>query len=581
MNEIEPFVEDGVLDPILYGCEKDDLLSFIKERMSDEQKQVFASHFYMSLLPDVKPFPVNGDLVMEWLGYTRKDNFKRFFMKDGPNKEPLLKENIDYIIEVLRPEDPSAKETFWFTKNALIMLSMSAGTDKGKTVRMYYAELEKIVIEYTKHQQQDYFRKQLLKFEEEKRMLMAAHEAEIESLTNKKDPRLYIFQNDITDANSPFKMGYSETMNPRTSPFRAICPNGRIVFSVEVPLNKKELEKAEKFMHILLTEAGYRLAGENFKVPLEEAKMWLLRIANSVKIAKDKDYSKLSYLMEREMQLMTGKSVSSNSKLYLDAWTQTDLPEVPAEILENATIVPEGLSEDKIKMLELFNRFIDECCQLGEDYEVSSHDISGMFRIWSQEPTYENYHQLLVYLKTRFTPTRMKVQDKNTVKNGYKGVRLVLPDYSLSITPSEPERFVYEMCERGPSHKVLQRKLFEEYEKWRKNNSLAYTKKHITEFKNHMKNPKFFCKDNVWTSDGKSMGYWGLCMKEDKDYYRHPGTNAKPVEKVEKATGAVLNSFPTIAKAAESENLAPCMMSRMVKDATVIKGSYYYRLKTV
>jgi hypothetical protein len=75
------------------------------------------------------------------------------------------------------------------------------------------------------------------------------------------------------------------------------------------------------------------------------------------------------------------------------------------------------------------------------------------------------------------------------------------------------------------------------------------------------------------------MGYWGLCLKEDKDYYRHPGTNAKPVEKVDKTTDAVLNSFPTIAKAAEFENVAPCMMSRMVKDATV-KDSYYYRLKT-
>lgn len=78
-------------------------------------------------------------------------------------------------------------------------------------LQRYYIELEKIVIEYTKHQQQEHFRKQLLKFEEEKQrfieaakkekeMLVAAHEAEIEALSNRKDPRLYIFQNDITDA---------------------------------------------------------------------------------------------------------------------------------------------------------------------------------------------------------------------------------------------------------------------------------------------------------------------------------------------------------------------------------------------
>jgi hypothetical protein len=440
----------------------------------------------MTLMPDIKPFPVNGDLVMDWLGYKKKGHFKDFFKRE-------LTINVDYILLPCEGEQDKwgghNKEIFWFTKDAFIELSMLAGTEKGKTVRMYYKELEKIVIDYTKHQQQEYFRKQAIMFEEEKKqlieaakkekeMLMAAHEAEIDALSNKKDPRLYIFQNDITDANSTFKIGYSENMNSRTDPYRAICPNGRIVFSVDIPLNKKELEKTEKFVQVLLTEAGYKLAGENFKVPLEEAKLWLLRVANSVKLAKTKDYAKLSYLMEREMELMTGVAGSSNSKLYLEAWTQTDMPELPDVILENATIV-EGNSEDTAKMIELFNRFVGECCELGADYDVSSSDICGKFRIWSQEPSYDNYHMMLAYLKTRFTPIRMKVQDKNTVKNGYKGARLILPDYSLSMSPSAPERFIYEMCERGPGYKILQRKLFEEYEKWRKNNSLEYTHQSI------------------------------------------------------------------------------------------------------
>ena len=131
------------MDDILNtAIDNNGLLNFIKSKMNDEQKETFACHFYMSLMPDVDPFPMNGDLVIQWLDYTRKDHFKRFFIKH-------LNLEIDYILlpklERNNINEKHNKEQYAFTKDAFMKLSLVSNTEKGKKIREYYIELEKLV----------------------------------------------------------------------------------------------------------------------------------------------------------------------------------------------------------------------------------------------------------------------------------------------------------------------------------------------------------------------------------------------------------------------------------------------------
>lgn len=50
-------------------------------------------------------------------------------------------------------------------------------------------------------------------------------------------------------------------------------------------------------------------------------------------------------------------------------------------------------------------------------------------------------------------------------------------------------------------------------------------------------------------------------------------------KKREQGTNLVIANYETIAKAAESEKIAPCTMSRAIKNKTIFEDDYYFCLK--
>lgn len=499
-------------------------------------------------------------------------------------------------------------EIFWLSVSTFKDICMISGTEKGKQYRKYYIQLESIFHDYIKNLQTIKFeneRKLLMdnlekekqklieKAELEKKLLIEDAEREKQFLTkfyenklkeNNKIPRLYIFQNDINDINSHKKIGYSESTTERVSPYRAVLPNGRTIFTVEVQLIKKDLEKTEKFLHVLLTEAGTRVAGESFDIPTEQAKLWLLHISNTVKIAQNKDYGILKYLVEKEEALLHHQIVERD-ELYIDGWSQTNESDIKDDfenILYDEPIPDDSASTSTTSLPKIsqFNKFVDECCELHPTFEVSSGDICGRYRIWAQYNDKETYHAFLDYCKKRFTPGRLKIQNKIQVVNGFKGVQLIPFDLTLSLVPSIPERFIFQMCERGPGYKMLQKQLLDEYGKWLKRNNIEITDNLYDELHLYLKtDKKRVYKTLVWTQYGKGTGYEGFCLKEDKDYYRHPSTTSKAVEKVDLVSEVVLDTWPSIAKAAEREKISPALLSRQISNKVIINNSYYYRAK--
>jgi len=55
-----------------------ELLDFIKHKLTDEEHALFAESFYLYLQYDSeKDFVIDLDTIYEWLGFKRKDNAKR------------------------------------------------------------------------------------------------------------------------------------------------------------------------------------------------------------------------------------------------------------------------------------------------------------------------------------------------------------------------------------------------------------------------------------------------------------------------------------------------------------------------
>ncbi len=125
-----------------------------------------------------EPFPINFEDSWQWLGYSRKDSAKRNFDKAGFVK------GVDYKIHKHVETKSDGSFSHWWeeitlTCECLKQWGMMAGTEKGREVRMYFLECEKIAKSITQPQlPSNYLEalKSLVQAEEQKQLLQVENE---------------------------------------------------------------------------------------------------------------------------------------------------------------------------------------------------------------------------------------------------------------------------------------------------------------------------------------------------------------------------------------------------------------------
>jgi phage anti-repressor protein len=535
------------------------LIAFLSDRLNDENQQLFARSFYMTFFNKDNPYPIDCGDVVTWLGYSRKDKLKRQIDK-------YLVEDVDYKVFPLEGANPALggrpSENIKMTIDAFKKLGMLAGTDQGAKIRMYYIELEKHLISYGLSQAMSQI-KQKEEIIQQKTIENQVLEKENENLRNNSDgtPIIYIFDTDaraFIQGPKELKIGITEHYSKRSKPFKSIAPHGRMIFNMEVPLTN--LKMAEKWIHTLL--APYNTQNEIFRMDPEEARMWITREINSLRLANNPNWSdkfaKLSKLIEMEKKILYDEEISVCTR---EISAQTD----------DLSSLPIDNNGEKTK----FDQFIEECCIINESSQVSTTDIVGQYRIWAKSADKQTYHAMLEYLKKRFMSVRMRVQDKDTVINGYGGVELKKISVKLSCNPTEVERFVYANFNYSPSGKVLMVDVIKDYEQWKKTAGGICNNNDIKELKEFLKNNPHVLISNLWTENGNGQGYYGISPKSQSNYHRKTSATAKKIEKRDKDNN-FLKAWTTIAKAAEDEGVGATTMSRFVKNKKVMDdGSYY------
>ncbi len=103
----------------------------------------------LTLLESTEPFPIDFDLAWQWIGYAKKPNAKDKLVRN-------FEEGVDYVVTQMResvnysgfsPQELAAnarKEVIYLTVDCLKSLGVMAGTAKGKEIRKYFLECEKI-----------------------------------------------------------------------------------------------------------------------------------------------------------------------------------------------------------------------------------------------------------------------------------------------------------------------------------------------------------------------------------------------------------------------------------------------------
>lgn len=540
--------------------EHNNLLEYLNSKVNNEEQKNFTKDFYLIFFNNSN-YIINSKIIRKWLIYSENYCFKRFF-------ETFLKEDEDYCIFKTKYTNE-----FIFTLKAFQRMLIKY--DAELKLISYLHDLERNI--------KDYFiiYKDKLHNLEKNKIL-----EDIEKLSDNKKSVIYIYNTDTRIKNKIpiLKIGLTENLQERVKTYTTSHPNGLIVYQEEIFSNS--LKIAEKWLHHLLKLSGYLVKSECFELSIEEAILWIKLVNNDLKITKMKNkINNMSEIVGKEL-LIIDNIIPEKKILHYDISVQTD------------AIIEEINNENEMKVLKIikeppknianFNKFIEEFCIIDDrDQEVSTHDLIGKYRIWSQNASKEVYLDLLDYLKEIYKPCRIQLQNnKNNVVNGYRGIGLKKIDneFNLPLTPSSFDKFIFNNCDISPANKTLFADLKDEYIDWqRKLNNTNISDNEIKQFKEYLNGCKFLLKSNVWTSGSKNgnngSGYYGICLKNQIPYIKcKTSSTAKKVQKIDIVTNEILNSWNTIAKSAEDEKISSAKMSRLCKNKEIVNDSYYYRV---
>jgi len=103
----------------------------------------FSHELALALVQSNKPFPVDFDDAWRWIGYSTKQKAKNKLTNN-------FEEEIDFLTEWLKsPTGGRPSESLWLSVDCFKSLGMMAGTQKGKEIRHYFLECERIAKQAT------------------------------------------------------------------------------------------------------------------------------------------------------------------------------------------------------------------------------------------------------------------------------------------------------------------------------------------------------------------------------------------------------------------------------------------------
>ena len=517
-------------------------------------------------------------------------------------------------LEVIKKieEDPTPSKRGGNNKEKIMMnittfkkFCLKAGTKKADVIHDYFITLEEALQEIINEESNE-LRLQLEKNESEIVRINNQKNKDIEKVLISNFPVntecIYIgkIDNKSTNCENLLKFGHTNNLSVRVTEHRKNYDNFLLIHAFKVT-NKVEIEnciksnlKIRKQLRTISVN-GYNktenIAYDEEKFTIEKAIYYIK------KIIEEKTYSieNFNHLLEKNEalekknielsdELEKIKIILQNQKIQIDELTnkikilteKNDSLNLKNEslVIENTAIFDNSLLPAD-ENTSTFTDFVDDMCIIGADFESSSVEIEGRFRIWNQKkPLKDTFHGLKNYFDYRFKPKRIQGGI-----HGYIGLKLKPIEYKKITDNTIEENFIFEECFFSDSGKITEVILLQEYKNWRISQGLPFSEIDDAQaMKDYLKSNKNVVRAVVWTKYGTKTGYYGLSLIRDKNNYSplKNSSTAKKVYKKNAITHEIIKIWDSIAKAAEEEKYCAAKMSRFVKFNKII-GDYYYQ----
>ena len=596
------------------------LLEKVKNNFTEMEQQLFISSFYTYLNYDkTADFIVDIDYIWKWLGFNRKFNATSCLKNNF-----IINKDYKYsdVNDSFAPAPTGAKnkgsgghniQKFFLNIKTFKSLCLKAQTKKADEIHEYYIKLEELINEVLEEEALEMKNKLLIK----ENIIINANQDKLKAIEKTLVSQFPVnceciyfgtIDNSNAEGEKLIKFGHSNNLSVRLQDHHKTYENFilRDAFKVH---NKQEIENAIKTSskikkHLRTIEVDGK--NKNEILAYDETNFTIPCLSRYIKnIISEKSYSieKFNILLEenQKYKAMLEQLSDENEKLkvlnneYIEK--NEKLEQVLASITnnyENNNVTNNENNDENndennannanvitVELKKKFDKFIDECCFLHNEVEVASTTIMGQFRIYNRDkPTKLVFSTFNTYMRTRFLASRINSQNKNQVVHGFKGVKLKDIVYKKSSSSNEVENFIFESCIFSPEGRASTNKIVEEYINYKNNNGLLINKTEDKDIKNYLKNCQYILGGPVRLHNINATyeGYYGITLKND--YFQEARTNqlatsGKKVQKIDASTKNILNSWPTIAKAATHEDFSPAKMSRAIKNNTLINNAYY------
>jgi prophage antirepressor-like protein len=216
-----------------------------------------------------------------------------------------------------------------------------------------------------------------------------------------------------------------------------------------------------------------------------------------------------------------------------------------------------------------FEKFINECCELGENYYVTKYDLIGCYRLWSKNEVRRDKQKIFLdYITEKYTYKDKFIPDYGSRFCVYLGIKVkpfeFIPENINQLTKFE--EFFMEKCHVNYSFNIKYNTFKDTYKEWLNITypNYIFSKNEEINIKSYFNKKFMFGKINVnGGKDGKGVvGIWGFQLKSmPLPAYLVQGRRKKQVYVIDCETTNVLYTYDSATITAEEMKINPRTLS--------------------
>ncbi len=513
--DIVTLVEDSPLTILGEVDYQSKLVDKLRNKFSTDEERLFLTSFYTYLNYGPNDFVIELRKVWKWLGFGRINEAKRLLVKEFQVDKDY--KNLTVPKRGVRSHGGHLREDTFLTVRCFKKFCLKARTKKADEIHDYYINLEESVQEL---------------LEEETTILnrvLTVKNKQIAQMSKKrafgktKGSFVYVYKQNINNKDEHiYKIGKTTDLTQRQSAFLRNNFHGQIVYSKSTINN----DLAEKVIHHILDK--YRTIN-------------------------DREWFEADYKIIID-------AVDSSCE-FLDKDNFTDLPKkesVPPKPIPKST--PPKL-EDKTKLN--FNKFINECCTIGEKEFCIKKELFGRFKLWARTNSLKTKETVRLYFDKEYKVGKHYFENYNSTLAIYNGISL--KPLTFQKTGIENiDKFVEKWCTTGPVCRIDSKTLEKKFTEECPNTS-------IEELRNQLGNQ--FYPSCVYVKNKSLYGYWGIQLKNSEILGLKKSKNLrKIVQCFNEETGKIEYEFGSVTETGKHFKIHPSNISMDIKYNRIRNG---------